>query len=152
MLSYKISLFGHSDFSGHSKFEMQLVEHQTDMLRKNINIEIYIGRNGEFDIFTASILKRKQRNFCKDSILINLVIPYVVKDLEYFRSYYDDVILPECVEMAYPKGAITKRNKWMTDNSDLIICYVERCYGGAYKAMKYANSKGKRLLNFALNS
>ena len=132
MLNYKISLFGHSDFSGHHKFEARLVKHLSSILDKNISIEVYIGRNGEFDIFAASVLKRIQRRFGKNKMFINLVISYAVRDLEYYESYYDDVILPESVLNSHPKGAITKRNKWMIDMSDSVICYVERQCGGAY--------------------
>ena len=44
-------------------------------------------------------------------------------------------------------AAIKARNRWMVDNSDLIICYIIRNYGGAADAVKYARHKEKRIIN-----
>ena len=148
MQNCKISLFGHRDFEYHNTFEPTLIKLLGDMLEENENLEIYIGRNGEFDVFAASVLRRVKRK-SGDRVFINLVIPYTVKDLEYFETYYDDVILPYGAESVYPKAAIAKRNLWMVDKSDLVICYVKRHSGGAYKAVKYALRKNKRVLNLA---
>lgn len=40
----------------------------------------------------------------------------------------------------------------MVDRADLIICYVENKSGGAYKAMRYAEKQGKRIINLADNN
>ena len=90
-----------------------------------------------------------QKEFGKESNSLILVLPYVQKDMEYYAKYYDDIILPDCVSGTHPKGAITKRNKWMIENSDLILCYVERDCGGAYEAVKYAKKKEKNIINIA---
>ena len=84
---------------------------------------------------------------------MTLVLPYKVKDIEYFEKYYDDVIIYEIEEKLHPKEAITKRNRWMVENCDLLLCFVERNSGGAYKAMQYANKQGIKTLNlFSLES
>ena len=36
------------------------------------------------------------------------------------------------------------------DRSDLVICYVERKSGGAYKSLRYAEKHGKTVINLAL--
>ena len=51
--------------------------------------------------------------------------------------------------MAHPKAAITLKNHYMIDNSDLVIVYVEK-KGGAYSAMKYAEKQCKEIINIAL--
>lgn len=79
------------------------------------------------------------------------VLPYPISDMESYEKYYDKVIIPEFVEKSHPKGAITKRNRWMVENCDLLVCYVEEMKGGAYKAMKYAKSLGKKTVNLAQN-
>ena len=73
----------------------------------------------------------------------------LVKDIEYYEGYFDRVIIPECVGRTHPKGAITKRNKWMVEQADLLICYVERENGGAYAALKYAKALQKEIINLA---
>ncbi len=81
--------------------------------------------------------------------MLILVLPYAVKDIEHYEKYYSSIIIPECVEGTHPKGAIVKRNKWMIEESDLLICYVEHKHGGAYTAMEYAKKIGKDIINLA---
>lgn len=52
----------------------------------------------------------------------------------------------------HPKGAITKRNRWMVEQADLLVCYVEQDEGGAYAALKYAKKLGKKTINLAIES
>ena len=76
-----------------------------------------------------------------------MVLPYTVADLEYYEKYYDSIIIPESLHGAHPKAAITLKNRWMIEQSDLVMIYVEREKGGAYAAMKYAEKLNKRIIN-----
>lgn len=38
---------------------------------------------------------------------------------------------------------------WMAEQADLILCYIERESGGAYKAVQYARKLGKEVINLA---
>lgn len=78
---------------------------------------------------------------------ITLVLPYMVADLEYYEKYYDSIIIPESVYGVHPKSAITLKNRWMIEQSDLVIVYVARKKGGAYTAMKYAEKLNKNVIN-----
>ncbi len=69
--------------------------------------------------------------------------------MEYYEKYYDRVMIPESIGKTHPKGAITKRNRWMIEQADLLICYVEREEGGAYAAFKYAKKLKKQIVNLA---
>ena len=84
-----------------------------------------VGRNGEFDVYAAALVKHAQREFGKENNDITLVLPYYVSDLEYYEKYYDDIIIPETVYGSHPKRAITLKNRWMVEKADLIIVYVE---------------------------
>ena len=68
---------------------------------------------------------------------------------QYFEEYYNDVRISFSAELAHPKSAIEKRNFEMIDMSDLIIFYVTNTQGGAYKALKYAEKSGKKIINLA---
>ena len=37
----------------------------------------------------------------------------------------------------------------MVDRADLIVCYIERKNGGAYKTIQYAEKIGKPIINIA---
>ena len=149
---FRVVLFGHRDLSSYKKIEKRLFP----ILHKLINTkpfsEVYIGRNGEFDIFAASIVKRAQRLYGNENSELTLVLPYLQKDIEHYEKYYDNVIIPECVENAHPKSAITKRNRWMIENCNLFICYVENEHGGAYNCLKYAEKLGKTIINLAADN
>ena len=66
---------------------------------------------------------------------------------EYYEKYYDSILIPECLYGAHPKSAITLRNRWMVERSDLVIVYVERNKGGAYAAMTHAKKLNKEIVN-----
>ena len=80
----------------------------------------------------------------KESSDITLVLPYPIADIEYYEKYYDSIIIPECLHGSHPKSAITLKNRWMIEQSNLVIVYVERNIGGAYNAMKYAEKLNKK--------
>ena len=60
---------------------------------------------------------------------------------------YDEVVIPDVVAGGHPKSAITKRNRWMVEESDFIVSYVIRDFGGAYTAIKYATKLGKKTIS-----
>ena len=148
MQTYKVALFGHRDLCAHLKVEEGLRAIFEEMLSLKPYIEVYVGRNGELDVFASSVIKGMITKG-RDDITLTLVLPYKSKDIEYYEKYYNDIIIPECAEKAYPKIAITLKNRWMVENSDLVICYVERENGGAYEALKYAKRLGKTVINLA---
>ncbi len=140
-------MFGHRDFYGHRQLEDRLIPILRDLIRKKKFIEIYMGRDGEFDTYAATLVKRVQKDYDDyHAIEFNLVLPYPKKDMEDFEKYYDRVDIPIS---AHPKLAITKRNEWMAEQADLILCYIERESGGAYKAVQYAKKLGKEVINLA---
>lgn len=49
------------------------------------------------------------------------------------------------------KAAIGERNKWLAENCDMMIVYIKRDYGGAYKCYKYAQKLGVPIMNIADN-
>ena len=147
--TYRVVLFGHRDFYGHRTLDDRLYPLLKDLLRTKPFVEIYIGRNGDFDIYAATVVKRVQDAMGKANSEFTCVLPYPEKDIEYYEKYYDNVMIPECIGRTHPKGAITKRNRWMVEQADLFVCYVEREEGGAYTAMKYAKKLDKHIINLA---
>ena len=57
-----------------------------------------------------------------------------------------DIIIPTELADVHYKSVITKRNRWMISQSDLVIVYSIRNYGGAYYALKYAHSNNKSII------
>ena len=147
--TYSISFFGHRDIENLRKIDNALLPFLKKILLEKTNVIFYIGRNGNFDEYVASLIKTVQKTLSNENNLLILVLPYKVKDIEYYYNYYDEIIIPDCVNGVHYKNAITCRNRWMVDNSVLVIANVTKTRGGAYAAMRYAQTKGKAVLNIA---
>ena len=147
--TYRIALFGHRDFCPRRAVDEQVCFLLKELIRIKPFVEIYVGRNGEFDIYAATVVKRVQIAMGKENNELVCVLPYTSKDIGYYEDYYDRVIIPECIGRTHPKGAIKKRNQWMVEQADLVICYVEREKGGAHAALKYAKKVHKEIINLA---
>ena len=147
--TYRVVLFGHRDFGRHHILDERLYPLLKNLVQTKPFVEIYIGRNGEFDVYAATVVKRVQKAIGKANNALICVLPYPERDMAYYAEYYDSVIIPECIGNSHPKGAIKKRNRWMVEQADLFVCYVEREEGGAYTAMKYAKKLEKPIINLA---
>ena len=140
-----VSLFGHRIIDDRG-VERKLTPILRDLIQSKSHVAFLVGRNGEFDELAARIIKALQREIGKEKSDIVLVLPYVMNNIEFYEKYYDNIIIPDEVEIVHPKSAITKRNRWMIDHSDMVVAYVEHAYGGAYTAMCYAERQGKDIV------
>lgn len=144
---FTVSLFGHREIDDLQRINTQLAPIIKELIQTKLYVSFLIGRNGEFDQYAASVIKHAQKEVGKENNDINLVLPYTVADIEYYEKYYDNIIIPENVYGAHPKSAITLKNRWMVEQSNLLIVYVERNKGGAFMAMKYAEKLNKTIIN-----
>lgn len=79
------------------------------------------------------------------------VTPYILCNNEKTKSIkaaYDEIIYP-AIEKTPPKFAIIKRNKWLIDNSNLLIACVKYSWGGAAKTLEYAKKKKIKIINIS---
>ena len=111
MDEFRVVLFGHRDLSSYKNVEKRLFPILCKLIKTKPFLEIYIGRNGEFDIFAASIVKRAQRIYGSENSEFTLVLPYLQKNFEHYEQYYDNVIIPECVANVHPKSAIAEESR-----------------------------------------
>lgn len=107
------------------------------------------GGIGQFDALFASYVRSVKKHH--PEIELVLVKPYfsnkLNKSKEFYEMMYDDILIPEAVMGVHYKAAIKVRNRWMVDQSDLIIAYVYRDFGGAYDTIKYAEKQRKEIIN-----
>lgn len=113
--------------------------------------EFLVGDNGDFDKAAASAVRKAKNDY--GNIRLTLVRPYFSEELnsnkDFYKALYDDVVIPSESAQAHFKAAITKRNKWIIDNSDFCVFYVLRENGGAYTALKYAEKQEKKIIMFS---
>ena len=146
---YRVAFFGHRRIDRLREIEEKLVPILNELILTREYVEFYIGRNGEFDEFVASLIKRVQKQLDRGNSVMILTLPYTVKDIEYYADYYDEIVIPDAIGKAHPKAAITLRNRWMVETCDLVICYIEREEGGAYEAVRYAKKNNKEVIFLA---
>lgn len=141
------SLFGHRDVYCDLKKEI------IDAIEVAINeygiSTFYVGDNGDFDRMAAGAVRLIKQKY--PNIKLVLVLPYFTNKLNNYKhiyeSDYDSIYIPSELADVHPKSAITKRNRIMVDESDLIICYLSREHGGAYTSVNYAKKKNIPTIN-----
>lgn len=147
---YTVSLFGHRTVEDYLTVENKLYELlRIAIQRKNGEVEFLVGRNGDFDLMAASVIRKLKRETGNDNIYLTLVLPYETAELrnntEAFESYYDSIEISDATRNY--RYAIVARNRDMVDRADLVIVYVKNESGGAYQSLKYAEKNEKRIIN-----
>ncbi len=105
-----------------------------------------VGNQGNFDFLAQSVLQtciKEEFPFLR----YNVVLAYMPgTDPKHEPKDSSITIYPEGLEKVPPRFAILRRNQWMTDHSDIVICHVTHSWGGAAKAVEYAEKKKKIIL------
>ena len=141
-----MSFIGHRTLYNTREVESTLEEIISDLIREREYVEFYVGRNGDYDISVASAVKRTQKRCDSANSSLILVLPYHVKDEDLLSEFYDEILIPSDRKIHF-KAAISNRNEWRVDNSDLLVAYVERESGGAYTTLSYAKKQEKKTVN-----
>ena len=63
---YRVSMIGHRVVEDYG-IEEKLYELFWELLRTKEYVEFYLGRNGDFDILAASVIKRLHKNYRDDN-------------------------------------------------------------------------------------
>ena len=126
----------------------------------------YTGGMGEFDELFARTVRSMKRE-CP-SLRLVLVMPYLTRELStgkqrygaayggqiaratydgpghgWYEALYDEILIPAEMDGIHPKAAIGLRNRWMVERSDVVIAALQRDFGGAAEAVRYAEKRGK---------
>ena len=147
---FRVAFIGHRVLSDIRKVEDELEKHIFDLLRSKEYVEFYMGRNGDFDICAASAVKRVQKKMGRENNSLILVLPYSNQDANYLAQFYDEIQYPVSPDTHF-KAAVGERNKWMIENCNELVAYVEHSHGGAYTAYQFALKQEKQILNLAEN-
>lgn len=142
---YRVSFIGHREVDDFFFVEDQVDSVVRDLIMTKEYVEFYVGRNGEFDTLAASVIKRVKKEVGEYNSSLILVIPYPIADMEAYENYYDEVEYPRELHKVHYKSAITKRNEWLVENTDMLIAYVTRDYGGAAHCLKKAIERGIKI-------
>ena len=135
-----VTFFGHKDTP--KEIEPTLRTTLVDLIENHGATEFYVGNNGNFDTMVRRQLEDLSRIY---PITYSVVLAYLpTKKSEY--DDYTNTILPEGIETVHKRFAISYRNKWMTQQSDVVVTYVTRTYGGAWQFKALAERQGKTVI------
>lgn len=138
------TFFGHRECpdSVNTKLREVLIDlisnHDVDMF--------YVGSQGRFDVIVRGVLRELKKEY--PQINYAVVLAYIPrKQTEY--DDYSDTMLPEGIESVHPRYAISWRNKWMIKQSDYVVTYITRFWGGAAQFAEMAKHLMKTVINLA---
>ncbi len=139
-------------FCGHSRCLLTadeliaLENHLTYIIEKEPFCTFYLGGYGNFDRVCFNVLTKLKQRY--KNIKRVFITPYICNydKLKTLSKTYDETIYPP-LENTPLRFAINKRNRWMIQNSNILICYVTNTFGGAYTTYKYAKTKNLKIIN-----
>lgn len=135
------TFFGHRDAP--SELRGRIKTTLVDLIQSQNADLFYVGNHGNFDRMAASVLRELSADFPK--------IRYFTV-LAYLPEHDSDpapTVYPEGIELVPKRFAISFRNRFMVEQSDLVIAYVTCPCGGAAKFTNLALKKGKTVINLA---
>ena len=139
-----VTFFGHKDTP--KEIEPTLWTTLVDLIEnKNVTV-FYVGNNGNFDAMVRRQLENLYQTY---PITYSVVLAYLpTKKSEY--DDYTNTILPEGIETAPKRFAISYRNKWMIQQSDMVVTYVTHSFGGAAQFKGMAERQGKTVIELSV--
>ena len=138
-----VTFFGHKDTP--KEIEPTLRATLVDLIENHGATEFYVGNNGNFDTLVRRQLENLSQTY---PITYSVVLAYIPTK----KSEYDDftnTLLPEGIETAPKRFAISYRNKWMIQQTDVVVTYVTHSFGGAWKFKVLAEKQGKMVIELS---
>ncbi len=143
----KATFFGHRDAPS-SVYE-DLVAIITDLVEKQKVTRFYVGDKGGFDYMAQRALRTLSQTYPQIRYAVVLAYLPFDKSADPWSDERDPTLFPEGMENVPPRYAIEKRNRFMVEQSDIVVTYVKRSHGGAAKFKALALRKGKTVIELA---
>ena len=153
MMKYlTVSFFGHRQVLDRRRVEEDLKRVVENLINKGAKT-FKVGAHGEFDNIAFYVCKKfLDKNSLINIDLVKSSIRQVIRKEEFGfveNSEASIKIVTYPIEEVYFKNQIITTNKFMVDDSDVIVCYVdmERRNSGAKKIVNYAKKQRKQIIN-----
>ena len=137
-----VAFCGHREVFDPEAVDAWLNETVEELILEGVDC-FYLGVYGQFDTLAAAVVRQQKERYLE--IRSVLVLPYL--DRSFDASAYDETVYPP-LENVPKRYAISRRNEYMIDRSDVVIAFVTHSFGGAYKSLCYAQRKQKRIIRY----
>ena len=134
--------FGHREVTHNIKDKLIAIIEK--LITEDNVTEFYVGHQGQFDSMVYSVLKELKANY--PHIRYTVVLAYM-PDEHIKKVYGEDTLIPDGMENVPKKFAISKRNDWMIQQSEIAVCYVHKITGGAAKFREKAGKRGLQIID-----
>jgi len=139
------TFFGHKDTP--SGIEIFLQEVIVDLINQGVT-SFYIGNQGNFDAMAIKILSKLKEKYAINYTVVLAYMPLQKNTDEYTA----ESVFPECLANVPPRFAIDRRNRYLLEKSDIVVCFVTHSFGGAAKFTELAKKQGKTVINLSENN
>lgn len=137
-----VTFCGHRTIDRPTEVKSWLEEVVRSLILQGSN-KFLLGGYGAFDLTAAHDVHELKAEFpCVES---TLVLAYLSTDTD--PHLYDNSLYPP-LENVPPRYAISRRNRWLIENSDVVVAYVQHSWGGAATTLSYAKRKGKAVIAY----
>jgi uncharacterized phage-like protein YoqJ len=144
-----ITFCGHKNICNRQLILNKLIETLEPYFKGETPLTFYCGGYGGFDSLASEaidILRNKYTEVKTEKIFVTPYITLAYQErMNDIKKFYDDVIYPP-LENVPLRFAISHRNEWMVENSNVVIAYVKLSLGGAAKTLTYAKRKHKQII------
>ena len=138
--------FGHRFVADPEVLEPQLKRVVRALINEGVDT-FWLGGYGDFDKLAERVTKELKVEFPHiQRVLALAYLPTNKEDYQYKNAFYDLMFYPEGVEEAPKKFAITKRNRYMVENADVVVAWVNAETGGAALAIQHAQKLKKKVI------
>ena len=138
------TFFGHKDTP--KETEPTLRSTLIDLIEnKNVNV-FYVGNNGNFDTMVHRQLEDLSQTY---PITYSVVLAYLPTEKNKCDNL-TNTIYPEGLETVPKRFAISWRNKWMIQQSDVVVTYVTHNFGGAAQFKEMAQKLRTAVINLSI--
>ena len=135
------TFIGHKDFT--FKYYSKLCEAIENLILSERVNEFYVGTNGAFDRSAYRALCDLEKKY---KIRINVITAYLnQKDLSVYKQ--NEIIFPEILEKTPYRYAINKRNFYMIEKSQYMICYMNHTFSNTYNFVNRAAKRKLKIIN-----
>ena len=137
-----VTLCGHAQISQVEEVEKWLYAVSESLIEQGA-VTFYLGGYGAFDGLAASVLREQKKRY--PQIELVLVMAYLNDRRD--TSGYDRTVYPP-LETVPRRFAISHRNRWMVEVSDVVVAYVLHDWGGAATTLRCAKQKAKQIISY----
>ncbi len=138
-------------------FENKLTDAIFSLPKENC-FRFYCGMAMGFDIVAGEIVALLKKTIKTSRVELVAVIPFKEQSKgwdEEWKQRYDNLMKIAdyhiYISENYSKGCYFKRNRYMVDNSDMVITWYDGKGGGTATTLNYAYKNNKRIVNLAEN-